>query len=97
MGQHTTHSNSAKSGEVSRTSKSIAFTVGTQNIAQATSTRTVSTLQGDFQGNGRVDIVDFSIEAHWYKQPNPPAKYDLNHDGVVNIVDFSIMASHWTG
>jgi hypothetical protein len=45
----------------------------------------------------RVNLVDFSIAAYWYKRSSPPASVDLNGDGKVDLVDFSIMAFYWTG
>jgi len=56
-----------------------------------------SILRGDLNCDNRVDLVDFSIMAFWYKKINPPQKIDLNNDGKINLVDFSIMAFHWTG
>jgi hypothetical protein len=53
--------------------------------------------KGDSNGDGRVNLVDFSIAAYWYKRANPPASADLNGDGKVDLVDSSIMAFNWTG
>jgi hypothetical protein len=52
---------------------------------------------GDLNCDNHVNLVDFSIMAHWYKKLNPPAKVDLSGDGKVTLVDFSIMAYNWTG
>ncbi len=52
----------------------------------------------DFNGDGKIDISDFSILAYWYKRPltsEARARVDLNHDGAVDIVDFSILAYYW--
>lgn len=52
----------------------------------------------DFNNDGSVNLVDFSILAHWFgSSGNLPPKIDLNKDGVVSLVDFSIMAFYWTG
>ncbi len=51
----------------------------------------------DLNNDKRVNLIDFSITAYWYKRPSPPATVDLNNDGKVNLVDFSIMAYYWTG
>jgi hypothetical protein len=52
----------------------------------------------DINGNGRVNLVDFSILAYWWRRPIPPgATFDLNCDGVVNLADFSILAYYWNG
>lgn len=54
-------------------------------------------LPGDFNRDRRVDLVDFSMLAFWYKRADTPAMFDLNDDGIVDLVDVSIMVSHWTG
>ena len=53
--------------------------------------------KGDLSGDNKVNLIDFSILAYWYKRPQPLAKNDLNADGKVDLIDFSIMAFHWTG
>ncbi len=98
LGPHSTHSIASKSGEISRTSKSVAFTVGNNNVLVTKSSKSAcGILRGDLNCDGKVNLLDFSIEVFWYKKKNPPVAYDLNGDGVVNIVDLSIMASNWTG
>jgi len=52
---------------------------------------------GDMNGDQRVNLIDFSILAYWYKRPNPLASVDLNKDGKVDLVDVSILAFYWTG
>lgn len=58
--------------------------------------------KGDLNKDGRVNLVDFSIAAYWYKRALNPAfrpietEY-LNNDGRLDLVDFSIMAFYWTG
>lgn len=95
MGQHTAKSKSSFKGEISPFSKVTSFIVGTQNIlAQAP---TQSSLKGDTNSDSRVNLVDFSVAAYWYKRPSPPATADLNGDKKVDLVDFSIMAYYWTG
>lgn len=56
-----------------------------------------STIRGDLNCDGHVNLTDFSILAFWYKKVNPPVNVDLNNDRAVNLVDFSIMAYNWTG
>jgi len=53
--------------------------------------------KGDLNNDNRVNLVDFSIAAYWYKRTSPPSSVDLNGDGKVDLVDFSIMAYYWTG
>ncbi len=94
MGQHFTKSKTALNGEISSFSKTISFAAGTKTVlAQPTAVA----VKGDSNGDKRVNLVDFSISAYWYKRPSPPASADLNGDGKVDLVDFSIMAFYWTG
>lgn len=93
MEQHFTRSKAALNGEISSFSKSISFLVGTRNIGKAVE----AFLKGDLNNDRRVNLVDFSIAAYWYKRPSPPPTADLNGDGKVDLIDFSIMAYYWTG
>ena len=92
-GQHFTKAKSSVNNEISIFSKTISFAVGTKNVVFEEPQKT----KADTNGDGRVNLVDFSIAAYWYKRPSPPAAADLNSDGKVNLVDFSIMAYYWTG
>jgi hypothetical protein len=93
-GEHTATARAAFDNMTTPESRTTSFVVGDSNTT-ATSSQPVS--QGDVTGDGHINLVDFSVEAFWYKRSNPPASVDLNHDGVVNLVDFSIMAFYWTG
>ena len=98
-GQHQTKAKAALSGEITAFGKAVGFTVSTKNVAAAPSS---VSKKGDLNKDGRVNLVDFSIAAYWYKRPISPefAVIEierLNGDGKVNLVDFSIMAFHWTG
>jgi hypothetical protein len=98
MGDHSTKSKTSVSGDISSYSAAAAFTVGTQNILQAKTTPTKKSAGiGDTNSDGRVNLVDYSVIAYWYKRPNPPRTADLNGDGKVTLIDFSILAYHWTG
>lgn len=97
--QHFTKSKSAFKGEISSFSKAIGFVVGAKNVA-AVLEKTV--LKGDLNSDSRVNLVDFSIAAYWYKRPISAAfavqeKTLLNSDRKVDLIDFSIMAYFWTG
>jgi len=99
MGQHFTKSKSAKDGEISSFGQAVSFLVGTKNVAKA-----VPAVCGkaDLNCDGRVNLVDFSIAAYWYKRIISAEfaikeKERLNGDGKVDLVDFSIMAYYWTG
>jgi len=94
-GTHFTKSKASIGNQaVSSFSNVISFKVGTKTIfAQPEKTPA----KGDTNGDKRVNLVDFSVAAYWYKRPSPPATVDLNNDGKVDLVDFSIMAFYWTG
>jgi len=98
--QHFTKSKAALNGEISTFSKTISFLVGTKNVAAALPTK--APVKGDLNNDGRVNLVDFSIAAYWYKRPlsatfKPIEVERLNGDGKIDLVDFSIMAYYWTG
>ena len=96
--QHFVKSKSAYENGISSFGKSVGFRVGTKNIARVPK----KFMRGDLNDDGRVNIVDFSIAAYWYKRQisaNFIAKEAerLNDDGKINLIDFSIMAFYWTG
>jgi hypothetical protein len=58
--------------------------------------------KGDVNGDCRVNLVDFSITAYWYKRSVSTEfmgieALQLSDDGLINLVDFSILAYYWTG
>ena len=55
----------------------------------------VAKIPADLNGDGRVNLIDFSILLHWWGKDNALA--DLNKDGRVGLKDFSIMMYWWTG
>lgn len=96
-GSHLTKSKAAKDGEISSFSRAVSFLVGTKTILKEEPEEELEISKVDLNSDNRVNIVDFSIAAYWYKRPSPPASVDLNSDGRVDLVDFSIMAYYWTG
>ena len=94
LGQHSTKSKASKNGEISSFSNNVGFIVGTKNVLASP---TEGVLKGDLNGDERVNLIDFSIFAYWYKRSSPPASIDLNGDGRVDLIDFSVMAYYWTG
>ncbi len=48
---------------------------------------------GDINGDGSVNVVDFSILLSKWNTSDSAS--DLNGDGIVNVVDFSILLSNW--
>ncbi len=97
-GQHHTRSKTVDGVSVSSESQLVAFLVGNQTVLK----RAGGFLIGDVNYDDRVNFVDFSIAAYWYKRVLSDAFFitegeRLNGDGAVTFVDFSIMAYHWTG
>lgn len=82
------------SGEESIFSQKIAFGVGVPlEIRPKLPFRAV-----DFNGDERVNIVDLSILAFWYKRSVPLGHFsDLKPDGVIDVADFSVLVFFWTG
>ncbi|MDO8407623.1 MAG: hypothetical protein Q7S95_00085 [bacterium] len=95
LGSHNAKSKAAVSGEISGFGAAVGFDVGTENVEKPKETKAV----GDQNADSRVNLVDFSVMAYWYKRPltGTGVNADLNHDGKVDLVDFSILVSHWTG
>lgn len=99
MDQHFTKSRASLNGEMSSFSRAVKFIVGTKTVF-AQSNR--CPLKGDLNGDCRVNLVDFSIAAYWYRKQLSPEfmqkenKY-LSNDNKVDLIDFSIMAFYWTG
>ncbi len=95
LGQYTATAKATVGGENTGVGRTSSFLVGTKNVFARPAPEIL--LLGDVTHDARVNLVDFSIAAYWYKRPNPPTSSDLNADGVVDLIDFSIMAFHWTG
>ena len=94
-GTHETQSKAALTqAEVTPLGKKLSFIVGATTIKDEDA---CSGVRGDFNSDCRVNLVDFSIMAYWYKKQNVPVRIDLNGDGNVGFVDFSILAYYWTG
>jgi hypothetical protein len=94
LGDHNARSKVATTTQVSPYSSSVAFRVGTKNVAYVAG---ACASRGDSNADCRVNLVDFSIMAYWYKRSGPPANVDLNGDKKIDLVDFSIMAFNWSG
>ncbi len=93
-GDHLAKARASQQGEVTPFSQSLGFVVGDKTIQKK---EDKAATPGDINGDGQVNLIDFSILAYWYNKPTPETRADLNHDGRVNLVDFSILASYWTG
>jgi hypothetical protein len=100
MGGHDTKSKSLlENGQSSGYGKEVAFVVGTQNIPKVPGT---DSCRSDLNTDSKVNLVDFSIAAFWYKKSLSGDIVTkelecLNGDSIINLVDFSIMAFYWTG
>ncbi|MCC6323300.1 dockerin type I repeat-containing protein, partial [Candidatus Nomurabacteria bacterium] len=99
VGGHNAKSKVASGGEISGYSNGYNFSVGSENIAPVDKK---CPQKGDLNNDCKVNLVDFSIAAFWYKkvlnsQTLALEKIKLNGDGKINLVDFSIMAYYWTG
>lgn len=69
------------------------FIVGTRTVEAPT----VPIACGDFNSDGRVNLIDFSILVFWFNKQDPPARIDCNSDNVIDLTDFSILMYYWTG
>ena len=97
MGDHITKSKTALNGDVSNYGQALSFVVGDTNILKEDEPESGCEIRVDLNGDRRIDLVDFSILAYWYRKSSPPLNNDLNADGVVDLIDFSILAFYWTG
>ncbi|HEU0051371.1 MAG TPA: dockerin type I repeat-containing protein, partial [Patescibacteria group bacterium] len=99
LGGHSVKSRAAKDGQLSNYSSPVSFKVGTVTQQKPT---VPACGKGDLNCDGRVNLVDFSIAAYWYKRSLSDAfkrieTERLNGDGKITLVDFSILAYYWTG
>ncbi|MCC7469772.1 MAG: hypothetical protein IT284_01380 [Bacteroidetes bacterium] len=97
-GAHTTKSKSAVQNQISEYGRTVGFLVGDENVLADGDYYLI----GDLNDDGKVNLVDFSIAAFWYKKDlsRDIITTEINHlnaDGKIDLVDFSIMAFHWTG
>ncbi|PIZ92420.1 MAG: hypothetical protein COX82_04845 [Candidatus Magasanikbacteria bacterium CG_4_10_14_0_2_um_filter_41_10] len=98
-GQHATKAKASLGASISSFGQEIEFVVSDKTVLSQPE-QTVKT--GDLNGDGHVNLIDFSILAYWYKRPISEsfAKFERDHfngDGKIDLIDLSIMAFHWTG
>lgn len=96
MGDHTSKTRASTDTDLSLYSDEVSFKVGTTNKDRPAAASVV-TNKCDLNSDSRVNILDFSIMAFWYKRLGFPAKVDLNSDKRIDIQDLSILAYCWTG
>ena len=87
-GAHTTKAKSDSNGLISTFSQTLSFYIG-RGIPGAICQ------WANLNGDGRVNLVDFSILLYWWGRANDCA--DQNKNGVVDLADFSVMMYYWTG
>ena len=101
LGEHEGKARSITEKDLSLYSDTLSFSVGTTNIFRSKAGGGSSLLGAkakcDLNNDNRVNLLDFSIMAFWYKKINFPIKVDLNKDGKINLTDLSILAYCWTG
>jgi len=88
-GMHTTRAKAeTPEGLLSSYSRVLAFYIGKYGTTQICP-------GADFNKDGKVNLVDFSILLYWWGKYNPCV--DISGDGIVNLPDFSILMYYWTG
>lgn len=75
------------------------FSVGTSTIEKPAG---ICPQKGDVNYDCRVNLVDFSITAYWFRRTISPEfiiieNDQLSGDSKIDLVDFSILAYYWTG
>ena len=99
-GDHSGRSRATQADDMSPFSQLVFFKVGDKNVISPPIKKCPE--RADLNSDCRVDLVDFSIAAYWWKRPLSSSfavieKDKLNGDGTIDLVDFSIMAYYWTG
>ena len=98
-GDHLAKSRATLENDISSLSKTVSFKVGDKTILRTKASRCG---KADLNCDGRVNLVDFSIAAYWYKRTlstdfKTIEAERLNNDAKINLIDFSILAYYWTG
>ena len=103
VGSHTGRARAFAGGsDQSPFSNVVSFTVGDRTIPVPVPTPTKCPEKADLKVDCKVNLVDFSIAAYWWKRPLTAAAKKavdakLFPDGKINLRDFSILAYYWTG
>ncbi len=95
MGDYTAKARAKILNSLTLYSDDILFKVGTINKLRKGGS--LVNVRCDLNNDGRVNLLDFSIMAFWYKRLGFPMKVDLNSDSRINLTDLSILAYCWTG
>lgn len=98
LGDHEGKARSLTNDDISVYSDTLPFKVSdTDRLRIKNRELTGARKRCDLNNDSRVNLLDFSIMAFWYKRVGFPDKVDLNTDGSVNLTDLSILAYCWTG
>lgn len=97
FGNYTVRARTKVSAALTLYSETILFTVGNKNTLRKKTEVSLIGARCDLNNDSRVNLLDFSIMAYWYKRIGFPMKVDLNSDGRINLTDLSILAYCWTG
>lgn len=97
FGNYTVRARTKVSSAFTLYSETILFTVGNKNTLRKKTEISLIGARCDLNNDSRVNLLDFSIMAYWYKRIGFPIKVDLNSDGRINLTDLSILAYCWTG
>lgn len=101
IGEHFTKSRQIYANQIiSPYSRTLSFIVGEKSIPRKPDIKCL--LKGDLNNDCRVNLIDFSIAAYWYKKKLSRKfaeieKQKLNGDGKIDLIDFSIIAYYYTG
>lgn len=95
MGDYTAKARTKVVNSFTLYSSDILFKVGSINTLRKVGS--LVNARCDLNNDGRVNLLDFSIMAFWYKRLGFPMKVDLNSDSRINLTDLSILAYCWTG
>ncbi len=90
VGTYEVYAEAVLAGGLIESDKSVPLLVGLGEAPQGGASNI-----GDLNGDGKVNLVDFSILLFNWNTGNAVA--DINADGNVNLADFSIMLFNWTG
>lgn len=98
LGDHDSKARSITEDDLSPYSDVLPFKVSfTNKLREKTKELLGFRKKCDLNNDNRVNLLDFSIMAYWYKRLGFPEKVDLNTDHAVNLTDLSILAYCWTG
>lgn len=98
LGDYLAKARALTANDISPYSDTITFRVGDTNRLRPKASNLFGYRKRcDLNDDGRVNLLDFSIMAFWYKRLTFPPKVDLNSDKNINLTDLSILAYCWTG